>query len=98
MNLGAMPTSGGTFTGEVRFQQPTYFGGDNTYHITADGTANFRKVYGAVYNDYAEWFPRGCDTKPGDIIALDVSSQTERYIKAVGKMDRVVGVHTDEYA
>ena len=97
-NLGAMPTSGGTFTGTVRFQQPTYFGGDNTYYITDDGTANFRKVYGAVYNDYAEWFPRGCDTKPGDIIALDVSSQTERYIKAVGKIDRVVGVHTDEYA
>ena len=78
VNLGAMPTSGGTFTGTVRFRQPTYFGGDNTYYITADGTANFRKVYGAVYNDYAEWFPRGCDTKPGDIIALDVSSQTER--------------------
>ena len=97
-NLGAMPTSGGTFTGAVRFQQSTYFGTDNSYYVGSDGTANFRKVYGAVYNDYAEWFPRGCDTKPGDIIALDVGSQTERYIKAVGKMDRVVGVHTDEYA
>lgn len=98
VNLSAMPTSGGTFTGAVRFQQSTYFGTDNSYYVGSDGTANFRKVYGAVYNDYAEWFPRGCDTKPGDIIALDVGSQTERYIKAVGKMDRVVGVHTDEYA
>ena len=54
-----MPTSGGTFTGAVRFQQSTYFGTDNSYYVGSDGTANFRKVYGAVYNDYAEWFPVG---------------------------------------
>ena len=34
----------------------------------------------------------------GGIIALDTSSQTERYIRADDTSKRVVGVHTDEYA
>lgn len=91
LNLGALPSSGGTITGSIYLGSPTYY-------ITPNGTANFNKAYGAVYNDYAEFFPRGEETQPGDIIALDLSSQKERYIKASNKTDRVVGVHSDEFA
>lgn len=97
-NLGAMPKAGGTFTGTVRFEQTAYFGPDNTYYIDNTGAANFRRSYGALYNDYAEWMPRGEETEPGDIIALDLTSQQERYIKAASKADRVVGIHSDEFA
>lgn len=90
-NLGALPCSGGTITGQVNL-------GSSSYYIKSDGTANFSKAYGAVYNDYAEFFPRGEETQPGDIIALDVNSQKERYIKATSINDRVVGVHSDEFA
>ncbi len=75
----------------------TYFGNTN-YYVTKDGNANFARAYGAVYNDYAEWFPRGGETEPGDIIALDVSSQSERYVRADAQCKMVAGVHSDEYA
>lgn len=102
-NLGAMQTSGGTFTGDV------YFANDTAHYVLSTGDAHFKslavtgditakRVYDAVYNDYAELMPRGEATKPGDIIALDTSSQTERYIKATNLSDRIAGIHTDEYA
>lgn len=75
----------------------TYFGNTN-YYVTKDGNANFARAYGAVYNDYAEWFPRGGETEPGDIIALDVSSQSEQYVRADSQCKMVAGVHSDEYA
>jgi hypothetical protein len=59
-------------------------------------TAN--AVYNAVYNDYAEFFPRGEATEPGDIVALDLSSDHESYIKATATSKIVAGVHSDEYA
>lgn len=76
----------------------TLFFGSNDYYVNNSGVAVFSKAYGAVYNDYAELFPRGGATQPGDIIALDTNSQTERYIRANDTSKRVVGVHTDEYA
>lgn len=86
-NLGAMRNVGGTFTGTVYFANGTahYIASTGDAHVkslgvTEDVTA--RRVYDAVYNDYAEFMPRGENTEPGDIIALDTSSQTERYIKA----------------
>lgn len=90
-SLGAMRTAGGTFTG------PIYFG-SKTYYISQSGVANFSRAYGAVYNDYAEFFPRGEATEAGDIVALDVSSQNERYIKATNTSTHVAGVHSDEFA
>lgn len=90
-NLGALSLSGGTMNGSVYF-------GSQDYYINADGTAKFNRAYGAVFNDYAEYFPRGEKTQPGDIIALDLNSQSEKYVRAKGMQDRVVGVHTDEFA
>lgn len=86
-----MPTGGGTFHGTVSF-------GNTSYYINTSGVANFSKCYGAVYNDYAEWFPRGGETEPGDIIALDVTSQNERYVRADVRCKMIAGVHSDEYA
>ena len=89
-SLGAMRSAGGTFTGTVYF-------GSQTYYISPSGVANFARAYGAVYNDYAEFLPRGENTEPGDIVALDISSIHERYIKATNTCTRVAGVHSDEY-
>lgn len=87
----ALPLSGGTLTGRVNF-------GSSSYYVKADGTANFKTVTGAVYNDYAEFFPRGEATEPGDIVALDLTADHESYIKATATSKIVAGVHSDEYA
>lgn len=91
INIGALPSSGGVMKG-------TLFFGSTNYYVNNYGVAVFSKAYGAVYNDYAELFPRGGATQPGDIIALDTDSQIERYVRADDTSKRVVGVHTDEYA
>ena len=78
-------------TGTINF-------GSSSYYVDKNGVAKFSKCYGAVYNDYAEFFPRGEETEPGDIIALDENSKEEKYIKATNKSNIVVGIHSDEYA
>lgn len=55
------------------------------------------KVWGAVWNDYAEFFPRGEKTEAGDIIALDLNSDNEVYVKATKDNKAVVGVESNEY-
>lgn len=93
--------SGGRMSGRLEF-------GSSTNYVDQSGNAHFnsviatnditgRKVYQAVYNDYAEFFPRGESTEPGDIIALDAHSSREQYVKAVAG-DRIVGVHSDDFA
>ena len=77
---------------------PVANGGTGANDVNASGVANFAKAYGAMYNDYAEFFPRGGKTSPGDIVALDVSSQKERYVRADAESRMVVGIHSDEYA
>ena len=72
--------------------------GSFTAYVTPNGAAYFSAVYNAVYNDYAEFFPRGEATEPGDIVALDLSSDHESYIKATTTSKIVAGVHSDEYA
>ena len=69
-----------------------------TAYVTPNGAAYFSSVYNAVYNDYAEFFPRGEATEPGDIVALDLTSDHESYIKATATSKIVAGVHSDEYA
>ena len=86
-------------------------GNDTVYRLTGktDGTLNWQgsftatTVYNAVYNDYAEFFPRGEETEPGDIIMLDLESDEEKYVKAYNLEDSnkfilIAGVHSDEYA
>lgn len=95
-----MKKEGDTFTGDVKF------GSDNNHintagdvymnTLTCRGNITGNKTYHPIYNDYAEFFPRGEETEPGDIIALDMNADDERYIKA-SRGDMVVGVHSDEY-
>lgn len=67
----------------------------NTYF---PGVLTASRVVNAHYNDYAEFFERGEETEAGDIIALDLSSDEERYVKATPKNRVIVGIHSDEYA
>ena len=101
--------SGGCKFGTGRFTGNVYFANGTTYYfdtngnvkcngLTAVGNITGDKVYGAVWNDYAEWFERGEDTEPGDIIALDTDCEVERYVKANTHYNRVVGVHSNEYS
>lgn len=55
------------------------------------------KVYNAVWNDYAEFYPKGEETEAGDIIMLDINSKEEKYVKATEGSTTVVGVHSDTY-
>lgn len=83
-----------TTTGTISSTGSIHSGGN----IDATGYVTGAKTYHGVYNDYAELFPRGEETRPGDIIALDLDSQKERYVKATRASRRVVGVHSDEFA
>lgn len=67
----------------------------NTYF---PGVLTASRVVNAQYNDYAEFFERGEDTEAGDIIALDLSSDEEKYVKATPRNRVIVGIHSDEYA
>ena len=71
-------------------------GGD--HNTSFPGVLTAARVVNAQYNDYAEFFERGEDTEAGDIIALDLSSDEERYVKATPKNRVIVGIHSDEYA
>lgn len=66
-----------------------------TLDCSTDFTA--ARVYNAVWNDYAEWFPRGGETEPGDVVAIDLSRPGELYVRAHEGCTCVVGVHSDEY-
>ena len=72
---------------------------DQYGNTTFPGTVTAQRVVNAIYNDYAEFFERGEDTEPGDIIALDMSDNSkEKYVKAIKDSDVVVGVQSDEFA
>lgn len=71
-------------------------GGD--HNTSFPGVLTAARVVNAQYNDYAEFFERGEETEAGDIIALDLSSDEERYVKATPKNRVIVGIHSDEYA
>lgn len=87
-------------------QKDNYFGAlvreavllDASGNTSFPGTITATKVYNAVYNDYAEFFPRGGDTQRGDIIALDETTNKEQYVKATAGSLCVVGVHTEDFA
>ncbi|MGL5316670.1 MAG: hypothetical protein ACRC92_25655 [Peptostreptococcaceae bacterium] len=71
----------------------------NVYEIRAMRNITSEKVYNAVWNDYAEYFPKkiGYKTEPGDIIALSTEDELEVYELATDKHILTVGVHSDQY-
>lgn len=71
---------------------------DGDHNTSFPGVLTAARVVNAQYNDYAEFFERGEETEAGDIIALDLSSDEERYVKATPKNRVIVGIHSDEYA
>lgn len=71
---------------------------DHDHNTSFPGVLTASRVVNAQYNDYAEFFERGEETEAGDIIALDLSSDEERYVKATPKNRVIVGIHSDEYA
>ena len=85
---GVLTVNGGeTLTGDLQVNG----------HITATETIIGDKVFNAYWNDYAEFFEKGEETEVGDIVALDFSSDEERYVKASKENPTVVGVHSDSY-
>ena len=74
-----------------------YVAKDAGGNVTIAGTLTAAKVVNAYYNDYAEFFPRGEASEPGDIIAL-ADTEKESYVKATKGSVMVVGIHSDEYA
>lgn len=71
---------------------------DSSGNTSFPGDLTATRVFNAVYNDYAEFFERGEDTQPGDIIALDETADSEKYIKATNMSKVIVGVQSAEYA
>lgn len=72
-----------------------------TGSLTVNNNITGARVYNAVWNDYAELFPKlkSTITEAGDIIALDISNDKEVYTKATEETSSfIVGVHSDEYA
>ena len=71
----------------------------NALNINASGDIRGSRVFNAVWNDYAEYFPKKKETftEPGDIIALDEDSDDEYYVKATNSHSVIVGVHSDEF-
>ena len=72
-------------------------GGTINGDLTVHGNLTAEKVFNAVWNDYAEFFPKGQEAEPGDIIALDLESDNEQYIKATKNNKAIVGVYSNEY-
>lgn len=69
-----------------------------TTRINFDGYMYTNRLYGAVWNDYAEYFEKGDTIEPGDVVELDMNSEEERYIKTTESYSsNVVGVCSDEY-
>ena len=63
----------------------------------SDGSITATAVYNAVWNDYAEFFPRGEETEPGDIIALSLNDVDEKYVKASKNTSKAIGVHSNTF-
>ncbi|MGL5099677.1 MAG: hypothetical protein ACRC6B_06540, partial [Fusobacteriaceae bacterium] len=67
--------------------------------FTARGNISGARTYNAVWNDYAEYFPKrkGYTTEAGDIIALSQEDDEEIYVLATENHDLIVGAHSDQY-
>lgn len=100
--VGALPIGGGTITGTLTVNGKTTMAdvqiNGNLVGTSGKTISGFGKVYNAIWNDYAEFFERGEGTEIGDIIALNLLSEKEQYIKASNENNCVVGVHSNEFA
>lgn len=89
------------FTDAQTANSPTaHFRIDLAGNGVCSGTFSASRVYNAVWNDYAELFPKlkTTITEAGDIIALDIENNREVYTKATEETSSfIVGVHSDEY-
>ena len=89
------------FTDAQTVNSPTaHFRIDLAGNGVCSGTFSASRVYNAVWNDYAELFPKlkTTITEAGDIIALDIENNREVYTKATEETSSfIVGVHSDEY-
>lgn len=88
-----IPTKTSQLTNDSRFVST-----DTSGNLTIAGNITGNRLYNAVYSDYAEFFERGGETEPGDLIALDEGNVRERYVKATEKSAFMVGVESDEFA
>ena len=61
------------------------------------GSLTATAVYNAVWNDYAEFFPRGEETEAGDFVALSLDSDNEVYVRASKDTSKSVGIHSDSF-
>lgn len=86
----------GNGAGEVG---PVTMGDLSALNINASKDIIGSRVFNAVWNDYAEYFPKKKETltEPGDIIALDENSDDEYYVKATDSHSVIIGVHSDEF-
>lgn len=99
-------TSGSASSGFVNYNSTTATAGQwdggataptATTRLNYGGYLYATRVYGAVYNDYAEYFLKDEELEPGDIISKNLNG--DGYIKSkVYKDKRVVGVYSDDYA
>lgn len=100
--VGALPIGGGTITGALTVNGKTTIAdvqiNGNLVGTSGKTISGFGKVYNAIWNDYAEFFERGEETETGDIVALNLLSAKEQYIKASNENNCVVGVHSNEFA
>lgn len=70
----------------------------NASGLTVTGDVRATRIFGAVYNDYAEFFEKKETIEPGDVVELDLNSEEETYIKSTGEFSKtVIGVCSDEY-
>jgi hypothetical protein len=70
---------------------------DGVASATFNGTLTATAVYNAIWNDYAEFFPRGEETEAGDFVALSLDSDNEVYVKASKETSKSVGIHSDSF-
>jgi hypothetical protein len=96
-DIGAQPAGSYASSNHTHNYLPLT-GGTLSGSLTVTGNLNAGKVYNAVFNDYAEFFERGEETEPGDIISLDLNSDKEIYVKASIENNFVVGVHSNSFA
>ncbi|MGL5316355.1 MAG: head fiber protein [Peptostreptococcaceae bacterium] len=72
---------------------------DQAMTFNRHGHLSASVVWNAVWNDYAEYFPKkkGYVTEAGDIIALSMEDDTEVYELATEDHFVIVGAHSDFY-
>ena len=99
-DVNIVSSSSSVYINSIRFDNSDR-NPSSTNRLNIDAYVHATRFYGAVYNDYAEYFEKDKNEEfePGDLICLDDSSDEEVYIKSKKPYSpNVVGVYSDEYA